>query len=113
MNQLVAVREREIEIKQTGLASFRAVLDRAGAGAREQVMVDFLEDDLRAATEAVDELRGYVDGLRAALQGGRAGRGELLALAREPQPIQSLDELQGTITGLRRRLAVVALRLPR
>ncbi len=107
----VAVRERELE--EAGLRSLRAELAGTGAGAREQVMVDFLEDDLRAAGEAVEQLRGYVDVLGEALRSGRATRGELLAFARGEQPIHSLDELQATVTGLRRRLAVLAFRLPR
>ena len=65
-----------------------------------------------AAEEAVEELKRYVDAIDAALQGGRARRSELLALAFRERPLQSLDELQGTIAGLRRRLAVVAARLP-
>jgi hypothetical protein len=109
----VALRARVAEAPgEGGLAPLRGALAGAGAGAREEVMVDFLEDDLRAAEDAVQELKSYLASIEAALQGGGARRRELLALAFRERPLQSLDELQGTIAGVRRRLAVVAARLP-
>jgi hypothetical protein len=110
----VRVREHTIEaLGEPGLGPLRAELAGAGGGAREQVTVDFLEDDLRAAEDTLDRLRAYVEELGGVLRSGRAGRGEILALAREDQPLRGLDDLQATITGIRRRLAVLALRLPR
>ena len=115
MNDLaVATVERGVEATPApGLGALRGELAGAGAGAREQVMIDFLEDDLRAAEEALEQLRRYVGAIGATLRSGRAGRGEPLALARTETPDQDLDELQATVAGLRRRLLVVAARLPR
>lgn len=110
----VTVLERDVEAAvETDLGPLRGELARAGAGAREQVMIDFLEDDLRSAEEALEVLRGYVGAIGATLRRGRARRGEVLALARTEAPEQGLDELQATMAGLRRRLLVVAARLPR
>jgi HPt (histidine-containing phosphotransfer) domain-containing protein len=106
----VALVEDEAQVQD--LHALRGTLATAGAAAREQVAVDFLEDDLREAEAALAALRDYVAAVGSALRDARAGRRALTSLARDERPLEKLDELQATVLGARRRLAQVASRLP-
>jgi hypothetical protein len=94
------------------LRALRGTLAVAGAAAREEVAVDFLEDDLREAEAALAALGEYVAAIGAALRDAGDGRRALLSLARDQRPLERLDDLQATVMGARRRLAQVAARLP-
>jgi hypothetical protein len=109
----VVVAESEVQsAPERGLRALRGALASAGAAAREEVVLDFLDDDLREAESALDCLGEYVADVATTLRDARAGRRELMALARGRHPEERLDNLQVTLAGLRRRLAQLAARLP-
>ena len=79
----------------------------AGATAREAVLVDFLEDDLREAEAALGEVAGWLDAVQDALHDARAGRERLSAVvARDPG--DAVEYLAGTLDSVRRRIGQVA-----
>ncbi len=94
------------------LDSLRRRLADAGAAAREAVLVDFLEDDLRVAAGVLGTVTQYVEGIETALRDPSAGRRDLLVFARGGQPAEQIELLQTTVASLRRRLAQIAVRLP-
>ena len=82
------------------------------ATAREAVAVDFLEDDVREAEAALGEVAGWLDAVRDVLHDPRAGAERLSAVAaHDPSP--RVDDLEGALASLRRRLAQVAAGLGR
>jgi hypothetical protein len=86
-------------------------LAAAGASAQEAILVDFLEDDLHEAEAALAAVTDYLAGIESALRDGRAGRRDLVALAKGAAPSEELEYLQTTLGSLRRRLTQVAARL--
>ncbi len=93
--------------------ALRRRLARAGAGAREQVVLDFLDDDLGEARAALAEVAAYLAAVDGALRDARAGRQQLLTLAVRDGPPACVAQLETALVGLQRRLARAAVRLPR
>ena len=112
MNSLAVALECEERGPEDRLDALRGSLACAGAAAREQVAVDFLEDDLLEAEAALDAVTRYVAEVGTALRLARGGRRVLMSLARDERAVDELDHLQGTIAGLRRRLVQIGVRLP-
>jgi hypothetical protein len=83
----------------------------AGSTAREHVVLDFLEDDLREAREALGAVAAYVDGVEAALADPALPQERLLALALGGGPAERAERLASALGDLRRRLAQVVARL--
>jgi hypothetical protein len=92
------------------LAALRRRL--AGATAREAVIVDFLEDDLRETEAALGEVAGWLDAVLDALADPRAGRERYAAIvARDPS--EAVEYLGSTLASVRRRVAQVSAGLAR
>jgi hypothetical protein len=83
----------------------------AGSTAREHVVLDFLEDDLREARAALSAVAAYVANVEAALSDGEPTQQRLLSLALGGAPAERLDYLSGVLGSVRRRLAQVAARM--
>ena len=83
----------------------------AGSTAREHVVLDFLEDDLREAREALGAVAAYVDGVEAALADPSLPQERLLALALGGGPAERAERLTAALGDLRRRLAQVVARM--
>jgi hypothetical protein len=78
---------------------------------KETVVLDFLEDDLREATEALGVVARYVGDVQVSLADPRLGRDDLLALALGRGPLEQLEYLSGVVGNLRRRLIQLSKRL--
>jgi hypothetical protein len=83
----------------------------AGSTAREHVVLDFLEDDLRETRTALAAVVAYMANVERALRAELPDPGELLALARSVDPAAHAEELQAGLANVRRRLAQVAARM--
>jgi CRP-like cAMP-binding protein len=83
----------------------------AGSTAREHVVLDFLEDDLREAREALAAVVAYVDDVEAVLSDPSAPQDTLLALALGGGPLERVDALSEVLASVRRRIAQVAARM--
>jgi hypothetical protein len=79
----------------------------SGATIRETVALDFLEDDLREAERALGEVTGWLDAVKEALLDARGGCERLAAAARQ-DPGPRVDELEGALASVRRRVVQVA-----
>lgn len=82
----------------------------AGSTAREHVVVDLLEDDLREARSALSAVAAYLANVEGALSRGAPSRRQLLSLAVAGTP-DRIEELSGAIASVRRRIAQVASRM--
>ena len=78
---------------------------------KDAVVLDFLEDDLREAGEALAAVASYVDEVERALGGTAARKEEVLALAAGRGPLEQVEYLAGVLQTLRRRLVQVSARL--
>jgi hypothetical protein len=85
----------------------------AGATAREAVLVDFLEDDLREADAAVAEFAEWLSAVGASVRDPRVSRHELMALAARSQGADGAEYLSSVLASVRRRIAQVAVSLER
>lgn len=85
----------------------------AGATAREAVLVDFLEDDLREAEAAVAELGAWLSAVSSSVRDPRVSRHELMALAARAQGADGAEYLGAVLGSVRRRIAQVAVSLAR
>jgi hypothetical protein len=83
----------------------------AGSTAREHVVLDFLEDDLREARGALAGVIAFLDGVESALGDPAPSPERLLSLARSIQPAEQVDYLQTVLASVRRRLSQVATRM--
>jgi hypothetical protein len=83
----------------------------AGSTAREHVVLDFLEDDLREVRGALAAVAAYVANVEAALADGEPSQHRLLSLALGGKPADRIEELATAVAGVRRRLAQVAARM--
>jgi len=83
----------------------------AGTTAREHVVLDFLEDDLREARGAVGAVAAYLANVEGALADEATSSERLLALARSTGSAAQVDYLQSVLASVRRRLAQVAARM--
>lgn len=93
------------------LGAVEALRRRLSATAREHVVLDFLEDDLREARGALASVASYVANVEAALSDGDLSQQRLLSLAIGGGPIDRIDELGELLASVRRRLAQVAARM--
>ena len=84
----------------------------ANATAREVVVVDFLEDDLRETEAALGEVAGWLDAVQDALADPASSRERFATLAVR-DPSDAVDALAVSLLGVRRRLAQVAAGLGR
>jgi hypothetical protein len=83
----------------------------AGSTAREHVVLDFLEDDLREVRAALAAVAAYVANVEAALADGVPSPQRLLSLAQGRGPAERVEYLQAVLASARRRLAQVAARM--
>jgi hypothetical protein len=88
-----------------------ALRRRLGGSAREHVVLDFLEDDLREARAALAGVASFVANVDQALSDGAPSRDRLLSLAIGGGPIEKIDDLAQLLSNVRRRLAQVAARM--
>jgi hypothetical protein len=78
---------------------------------KEVVVLDFLEDDLREAREALASVTSYVGDVEVTLADPHAGRDHVLALALGRGPLEQIEYLAGVLGNVRRRLVQVTKRL--
>jgi hypothetical protein len=83
----------------------------AGSTAREHVVLDFLEDDLREARAALAAVAAYVANVEAALSDAAPSQHRLLSMALGGASAERVDELGTALASVRRRLAQVAARM--
>jgi hypothetical protein len=83
----------------------------AGSSAKDHVVLDFLDDDLREARGALAAVASWVANVEAALADGDAPQERLLSLASGGGPAERVDDLATLLASLRRRLAQVAARM--
>jgi hypothetical protein len=83
----------------------------AGPTAREHVVLDFLEDDLREVRAALAAVAAYVANVEAALSEGEPCQQRILGLALASRPGDRIEELSQAVASVRRRLAQVAVRM--
>jgi hypothetical protein len=83
----------------------------AQSTAREHVVLDFLEDDLRETRAALSAVAAYLVNVEAALSDEAPTPERLLALARAVDPAAQVDYLQTVLASVRRRLSQVAARM--
>jgi hypothetical protein len=83
----------------------------AGSAARDHVVLDFLEDDLRGARAALSAVAAYVASVEAALADPAPSQHRLLSLAIGGGPGERVDHLGTALANVRRRLAQVAARM--
>ncbi len=83
----------------------------AGSTAREHVVLDFLEDDLREARAALSAVAAYLANVDAALGDGAPTAHRLVSLALGGGPGDRIEDLSSAVASVRRRLAQVAARM--
>jgi hypothetical protein len=83
----------------------------SGSTAREHVVLDFLEDDLREVRAALAAVAAYVANVEAALSEGEPSQQRILGLALGGKPGDRIEELSEAVASVRRRLAQVAVRM--
>jgi hypothetical protein len=88
-----------------------ALRARLGGADREAVLVDFLEDDLREAQQAMAAVAGHLAAVTEALSDPRLGRERLVQMALDGEPLDRLDYLSVVLVNLRKRMAQVAGKL--
>jgi hypothetical protein len=85
---------------------------RLGSGtAREHVVLDFLEDDLREARAALSGVAAWIANVERALADGDVSQQRILSVARGGTPAERIDALSSAVSSVRRRLAQVAARM--
>jgi len=97
---------------EDGLASLRRRFARSGGSAAEAVLVDFLEDDLGEAEDALDRVALFLASAAAGLRDPAMARETLLGLARQDGTSLGVEDLERALESLRRRMAQIAWRLP-
>jgi len=108
---------RQAEAERTALAQpdvsgVEALRRRlSGSTAREHVVLDFLEDDLREARTALAGVAAYLANVEAALGDEQPTPDRLLALARAIDPAARVDHLQNVLASVRHRLSQVSARM--
>lgn len=88
-----------------------ALRRRLGSTAREHVVLDFLEDDLREARAALAGVAAWVANVEGALSDGAPSQQRILSFALGGRPGERIEELSRAIASVRRRLAQVAARM--
>jgi hypothetical protein len=108
----------EVEEVGTGLAASTRGLDPlrrrlAGATAREAVLVDFLEDDLREAEAAVADVAAWLRSVGERVRDPAVSRHDLMGVAARSQGADEVEYLGAVLANVRRRVAQVAVSLQR
>lgn len=88
-----------------------ALRRRLGSTAREHVVLDFLEDDLREARAALAGVAAWIANVEGALADGAPTQQRILSFALGGRPGDRIEELSQAIASVRRRLAQVAARM--
>jgi hypothetical protein len=88
-----------------------ALRRRLGSGAREHVVLDFLEDDLREARSALAGVAAWIANVEGALADGTPSQHRILSFALGGRPGDRIEALSQSVASLRRRLAQVAARM--
>ncbi len=83
----------------------------ASGSARDHVVLDFLEDDLREARAALAGVAAWISNVERALGDGAPSQQQILSVALGGKPGERIDELSHAIVSVRRRLAQVAARM--
>ncbi len=83
----------------------------AGSTAREHVVLDFLEDDLREARTALAGVAAWLANVDRALGDRDPSQQSILSVALGGMPGERIEELSAAVTSVRRRLAQVAARM--
>jgi hypothetical protein len=83
----------------------------ASGTAREHVVLDFLEDDLREARTALAGVAAWIASVEGALADGEPSQHRFLSLALGGRPGERIEELSSAVASVRRRLAQVAARM--
>jgi len=83
----------------------------AESTAREHVVLDFLEDDLRESRAALTAVAAFLANVEAALSDEAPTPERLMSLARAVDPAAQVDYLQTVLASVRRRLSQVAARM--
>lgn len=83
----------------------------AGKTAREHVVLDFLEDDLRETRAALAAVAAYLDDVEGALARETPDPDRMIGLARAVDPTAQVENLQDALASVRRRLSQVAARM--
>jgi hypothetical protein len=83
----------------------------AGGTAREHVVLDFLEDDLREARSALAGVAAWLANVERALGDGAASQESILSVALGGMPGERVEALASAVSSVRRRLAQVAVRM--
>ncbi len=79
--------------------------------AREHVVLDFLEDDLREARAALSGVAAWLSNVERALAETAPSQQQILSLALGSSSGERIDELSSAAASVRRRLAQVAARM--
>jgi hypothetical protein len=88
-----------------------ALRRRLGSSAREHVVLDFLEDDLRETRAALAGVAAWIANVEGALAEGAPSQQRILSLALGGRPGDRIEELSQALASVRRRLAQVAARM--
>ena len=105
----VAQADAPVDLPRATHADLAALRRRLGLPtAREAVALDFLEDDLREAEQALGAVTDWLGAVEEALRDPAAGRRELLAISRGEGPVGRLEYLAAMADSIRRRIAQVA-----
>ena len=83
----------------------------ASGTAREHVVLDFLEEDLRDARVALAGVAAWLANVEGALAEGAPDQQRILSVALGGGPAERIDELATAVADLRRRLVQVAARM--
>ncbi|HEX9400781.1 MAG TPA: hypothetical protein VF912_11790 [Anaeromyxobacter sp.] len=83
----------------------------ASGSARDHVVLDFLEDDLRESRNALAGVAAWLANVEHALADGDPSQQQILSAALGGRPGERIDELSQAIASVRRRLAQVAARM--
>lgn len=78
---------------------------------QDQVLVDFLEDELREGQQAVDAVAAYFDEVLATLRDRETTAAGLIDLADDSAVLDRLEDLEAAVGNLRKRLLKVAARV--
>jgi hypothetical protein len=117
---LAAVRQAEAPVATPAPApavsadegAVEALRRRLASGtAREHVVLDFLEDDLREARTALAGVAAWLANVEGALAEVVPSQQRILSLALGGNPAERIDELSSAVASVRRRLAQVAARM--
>ncbi len=83
----------------------------ASGTAREHVVLDFLEDDLREARTALAGIAAWIASVEGAIGDRAPSQDQILSLALGGRPGTGIDELATAVASVRKRLAQVAARM--